>query len=516
MYFDLCPIVPKTEYFVLDFLSKSAYCRRMTTSHKLARNTLYLTASYVGQKAIAFIYFTVLARFVGVEDTGAYFLALAFVMIITAINDVGMTSVVIREVAKEKDEAVLWTRTVLGIKLITMPITLVLAFFVPVLLGYDTEVITLIRISTVIMLADTLSLSFYGTLRGLHNLKYESVGIFIGQIISAVIGFVFMATGIATLPLLVIALIIGSTWNVLFSAYNIVKNLGIKTLLPTYSMGWRPLKMAFAFFLAAIFVKIYSYVDSLVLAQVIGNSAVGIYAVAYKLTYAFQFLPLAFVAALYPTMSAQANDSIKLKKTFLQAIWYLALLGMPIIFGLWALAPEIIHLFYGEEFLESVLPLQILIFVLIPIFFDFPIGSLLNATNRQHIKTGIMGVAMVINVIANVLLIPKIGVIGASISGLISFTFLFIAGWFFIRKVVSVTLRELFQQVGALIFSAICMAFVVIFLKSYMYFIFTIPIGAIVYIGIAFTLRTLTIKHIQSIIALFRNRSYENDIVTNA
>jgi len=47
----------------------------------LAQNTLYLTLASVGQKAVAFLYFAMIARFMGVEDTGSYFLALAVILI---------------------------------------------------------------------------------------------------------------------------------------------------------------------------------------------------------------------------------------------------------------------------------------------------------------------------------------------------------------------------------------------------------------------------------------------------
>ncbi len=488
----------------------------MAVSQNMAKNTLYLTASYIGQKAIAFLYFSLLARLMGTVDTGAYTIALAFVMIITAINDVGITPVIIREVAKKETDALSWSRTMVGIKMITMPLTTAIAFVLPGLLGYDAEVIFLVRLAVVIMLADTISLSFYGVLRGLHNLKFESYGIFIGQIFTAIVGLSLMLSGLATLPLLVIALMAGSFWNMLFSAVQVAKRLGWQALTPSFQCGWKPLKMALAFFLAAIFVKVYSYVDSLVLGQVIGKHAVGIYAVAYKLTYAFQFLPLAFVAALYPAMSAEAENKENLKKTFLQAIWYLALIGLPIIFGIWALAPEIIQLFYGEEYKESVLPLQLLIFVLIPIFFDFPVGSLLNATNRQHIKTTIMGLAMVINVAANFILIPRLGVPGASIAGLISFTFLFLAGWIFVRKVAGVTVLDFFKQITGLTVSACLMALVVVVAKEQINFILTIPIGALVYLLSAWMTKSVTGEHIKTAKALLRGKTYENGSITNS
>ena len=477
-------------------------------SSGLAKNTLYLTLASVAQKAIAFIYFAIIARFFGTEDTGAYFIALAVVTVIMVLDDLGLTSVLIRETAKKKAEALVWIRSVMGVKIVTIPITVAVAFVAPLVLGLSSEASTLVRIAVLVMLADTLSLSFYGVLRGLQNLKYESLGIFIGQSITASIGIVLMATGTATLPLLIVALIAGSSWNVFFSVTNVVRRLGWKAMLPTYTLGWKPLKMAFAFFLAAAFVKVYSYVDSFTLQRVIGEAAVGEYAVAYKLTYAFQFLPLAFVAALYPTMSAQAHDAVKLKKTLLDSFWYMALMGFPIVFGIFAIAPEIVNAFYGADFSGSVLPLQVLIFVLLFIFLDFPIGSLLNATDRQHVKTGIMGATMVVNVVANLLLIPRVGIVGASIAGILSFVFMFVAGWYFMQQVVKVSFREMFGRVGGLFVAAVIMAAVVWTVKPLVHFVLAVPLGAVVFFVVAVGLKAIRAEHFISAKRLFSRKPY--------
>jgi O-antigen/teichoic acid export membrane protein len=473
-------------------------------TQRLAKNTFYLTLASIGQKAVAFLYFALIARLMGAEDTGAYFIALAIVTVIMVLDDIGMTSVLIRETAKKAEDAKMWCRTVMGIKVITMPITVVIAFFLPALMGYSNEVVLLVRIATLIMLADTLSLTFYGILRGLHRLKFESIGIFVGQISTATVGIFFLLSGQGTLPVLIGALAIGSIWNASFSAVQVVRRLGWKSLIPTYTLGWKPVKMAFAFFLAAVFVKIYSYTDSIILERVMGEEAVGFYSVAYKLTYAFQFLPLAFIAALYPTMSAQAKDPVALKKTLLKSFWYLMLLGAPIVFGVWSLAPEIITFFYSEQYLSSILPLQTLIFVLLFIFLDFPIGSLLNATDRQSIKTAIMGATMVVNVVGNLILIPRYEILGASIAAIISFVFMFGAGWIAARRVVDIRLVDLWSNIWHVLLAAILMAAVVVIVKAYMAFYFAIVLGAIVYVSLGFLFGGITREHVSQVRGLLK------------
>jgi len=192
-------------------------------------------------------------------------------------------------------------------------------------------------------------------------------------------------------------------------------------------------KEALPFGIAGLSVKVYSYVDSLFLHQFYGVHAVGLYAVAYKLTYALQFLPITFTAALYPALaSAYAKkEEDEVRNTFVGSLRLMAAIGFPITAGLSALAPKIIPLLYGDAFLGAVDAFRILPWVLLPIFLDFPVGALLNATHRAHLKTGAMVTTMIINVVANAILVPKFGPVGAAWAGVLSFWILFgIGAWF--------------------------------------------------------------------------------------
>ncbi|MEK7632309.1 MAG: flippase [Patescibacteria group bacterium] len=482
----------------------------------LAKNTAFLTGASILQKVVAFVYFAVLARFLGVEDTGVYFLTLVVITSVAVFADLGVTSVLIRDVAANRDQASAILQKTLGVKWFAIFLAIVIAAAFPTVLGFDSSNIMLIWLAIPIMIADSLSLTFYGVLRGIEELRYESLGIFVGQTLSSVVGIVVIFSPMKSIALLIVALATGSIWNAIFSGVQVVRRLGVKSIVPS-SKNIRPvLAAAFPFFLAAVFVKIYSYVDSFTLKAVIGDSAVGLYSVAYKLTYAFQFLPLAFIGALYPRMSSLANSPTDLKKTFLDAEWYLALLMAPIVFGIAALAPEIIGLVYGSDYAGSILPLHILIFVLIPIFFDFPIGSLLNATGQQMTKTKIMGVTMVVNFAANMFLIPRIGVPGASISAIISFLAMFGMGVWALRGKIHVTFREWMRTVGGFILAGLAMMVVVLVLKSMMPWIATIPIGAIVFIGLSIVTKAFTKSHWAHAKALILRKTYGAIPASNA
>ena len=473
----------------------------------LAKNTLYLTAASVGQKILSFVYFLLIARIMMPENTGAYFIALSLLTIFSVIADFGITPVVIRETAKHPEETAALVRRALGLKLPFILLSGVGVLLFTWFLNYDPQILRLVLFALAILVADAFSLLFYGVLRGLHQLQFESLGIFIGQSLTVLIGMVVLFTQ-PSLTWLVIALVAGSIFNMLFSASRVVAKFGIKILRPSLdrrAAGFL-LKVALPFALANIFVKVYSYVDSIFISKFISTEAVGVYSVAYKFTYAFQFLPMAFVAALYPSMSeAVAHAPEKLTGLLNRAFWYLALLAVPVVGGLWALAPEVISL-TGVGYEEAVVVLQVLIIVLLPIFLDFPIGSLLNAADKQATKTVIMGLTMVVNVLANVLLIPIFGIMGAAYAALLSFWFMFLAGLYFIPKIIyGYKFRSLIITVIPIIFSGIVMAAFVFFIKKSIGLLPVIPFGAAVYFMMLLLTGSLKKKHFQEALALFKH-----------
>lgn len=475
-------------------------------TQQIAKNTLYLTLASIGQKGLAFVYYLFLAKILLPEKTGAYFLALSVILIFGVIADFGITSVLIREIAKTPEKAKQFISQALGLKfpfvIFAFFLVVVVVFFLP----YEPYIRQLIFLALFILCADTFSLFFYGVLRGFQKLSYESYGIFFGQLITVIVGG-FLLWLFPSLSLLVTALFFGSFFNMFFSASRVVSRLGWSVLKPVWNKEEikRLFLAAIPFALACIFVKIYSYIDSLFLSFYLGISAVGIYSVAYKFTYAFQFLPLAFVAALYPGMSDLfKRDKEKLLHVFEQALWYMMIISVPIIFGLWAIAPFVIAL-TGEAYQQAVPLLQVLIFVLLPIFLDFPVGSLLNAANRQSTKTAVMGVTMVLNVICNVILIPFFGIFGSVFAALISFSFLFCGGLYFVPSILpNFSVKKFLKKLFFIIISGGAMGIMASWLCDFLVFYFVIPLSALFYILLLFLTKSCTKQQFLLLTSFFK------------
>ncbi|HBR80746.1 MAG: Heteropolysaccharide repeat unit export protein [Candidatus Uhrbacteria bacterium GW2011_GWE2_45_35] len=477
----------------------------------VAKNTFYLTAATIGQKILAFFYFLFIANVMRPEQTGAYFLALSITTIFSVVADFGISPVVIREVAKRPEEAVPLIRRALGLKLPLVILAIAASIIASRLLGYSTEVQLLVGLASLVMAEDAISLLYFGVLRGLHVLRFESFGMMIGETLTVGLGSLSLFFH-PSLSFLIGALVVGSAFNAVFSSLQVARRLGWLAVLPLFDFAGtkKLLATSLPFALAGIFSKLYSYVDTVLLSIFIGTAAVGVYAIAYKMTYAFQFLPMAFVAALYPSMSALvATDKAKLAKLFEQATWYMLILSAPIVFGIFAVAPDVVRL-AGRGYVEAVPVLRVLIFVLLPLFLDFPIGSLLNAADRQKTKTTIMGITMVINVVINALLIPTIGIMGAAYAAGVSFWFMFLAGLYFVPKIVpNLPWKHLAWLCVKIIGSGALMALVTVVLRPTVGFFLVLPIAAIFYTALLFATRSIKLEQFKEIRRMVFKKKYE-------
>ncbi len=455
----------------------------------LARNTAFMTVAAVGQKILSFAYFTFLARMLGAELTGKYFLALSFTTVFAVLTDAGLAPALSREVARSAAKARSYLATILGLKGFFMIGAYVLVVTSANLLGYQADTKQLIYLSGLTMLFDSIHLSFYATLRGKQILKYESVGMVGSQLLTLLIGTAALLTG-AHLLWLIAAFTIASALNVLYS-FTMLQREGVEVSVRwDWELGRKMLLIALPFGLAGIFTRVYSFADTIMLSKLMDEVAVGWYSIPNKISFAFQFLPLALVAGLYPRISeAFIKEKKKVSKLFEDAVRYLVVLVVPISVGIGVLANDIIYTLYTAEYDASILPLQILLASLVFAFLGYPVGAVLNGCNKQSTQTSIMGLAMIINVLGNFVMIPQWGVTGAAIAAFVGNAVLFFGGYFFLHTVTTVRHDVLWLIIGKGAISGAVMGALVWYALHYMSWPLTIPLGAVVYLVCIFSLK---------------------------
>ena len=458
----------------------------MTKVNNIAKNTSYLTLALILQKVISFAYFAFLARNLGPEYLGKYYFAISFTTIFAIFIDLGFINFLTREVAKRQQEAGRLLSNILSVKLVLTLLTSLLVVIFANILHYDPLTKDLVYISIICMVLDSFTTTFFAVIRGFHNLKYESISAVIFQLIVLVFGLLAMHFNL-NLRIIIAALALASLYNFIYSLLIIIRKLKIKLQLLFDSEIVRSIfriSLPFAWF--AIFQRFYTYLDSVLLSTMAGDYYVGLYQVAFKIIFALQFLPLAFTASLYPAMSTYwVHNRPQLVIAFERALNYLIIISLPIIVGTVMLADKIVLVFkagYGE----AVLPLQITIFALLFIFLNFPIGSLLNACDRQKQNTHNMIIVTITSLVLNLIFIPLWQATGASLTVLFTNALMFFLGFRYVREIINYRPRKnILVFIKSLVASGL-MGLIIYLAKPMINFFGIVILAALIYFALIF------------------------------
>lgn len=476
----------------------------MTKINNIAKNTSYLTLALILQKIISFTYFTLLARYVGPASLGKYYFAISFTTIFAIFIDLGFANVLIREVAKNSERAQKWLSNVLLLKIPLTILALVVVFVLINVLNYDPLTKNLVYISCICMVLDSFTTTFFSVVRGFHNLKYESISSVIFQLIVLIVGYSALLAGGGLVPAM-FALALASTFNFIYSLTILKRKIKIPLKL-TYNkeLTREILRISWPFAVYAIFQRLYTYLDSVLLSVLAGDVEVGLYQIAFKIIFALQFLPMAFTASLYPAMSAywQTNKE-QLLISFERAMNYLIIISLPIIIGTIVLSDKIIMLF-SDGYNGALLPMEISIISLFFIFINFPIGSLLNACDKQQKNTLNMGIVTVVSVVLNLLLIPHFKAVGASLTVLITNFLMFILGMYWVKKIIPYRYVKNLKIFAKVLLASLVMGAIIFFGKNYVNVFVATIIGAIIYFFLLMILGGFKKEDFISIIKSFK------------
>jgi len=451
-------------------------------SYTVTQNTSFLTAASVLQKVISFAYFTLVARSIGVENTGIYFFAITFTTIFSVLADFGIGPVLTRE-ASRSDENIseyfniaFWSKIIFGLGAYLMVV-----IFVNIL-GYGENTKLLVYLSGITMFTDNLGAAFYSIFRARKNLIYESIGIVVMQAVTLVVGSLAL---FFKLPLywLILAYAIPSFLNVFYAGFFLKKVYGVSV---HWSLNRKIFKMfiqmSWPFALAGVITRLYAYSDSLLMSKMLPASELGYWSVPYKISFAFQFIPSALSASIYPVMSAlYLTDKQKIGELFVKSWRYLFAVVFPLSFGLIALAEPVIVKIYKPQFAPSVPVLKILLVSLIFGFLAFVTGAALNAVNKQKIQTYLLAFVWGVNFILNLFLLPRAGIVGAAFAALLSNAILCAGGYYFSAKEIVIDSVKILKYFSQTFFPALLMAAFAHFLSAKLHFIIVIVLSAILY-----------------------------------
>jgi len=388
----------------------------MSTVKTVAKNTFVLMAAQTINRVMSFILIMYVARFLGDIGLGKYSFALAFSELFVILSDLGLSTLSTREVARNKHIAGKYLGNGATIKFILSILAYGLIFITIGLMDYPHDTTIVVYIIGLSVILNSLAQFLQSIFRAFEKMEYEAISIFIQKIVITGGGISILILGYGLIELVLVVLF-GSIINLLFSLFVMVT----KFAKPEFQTDWgfwkSAIKKALPFGLAIICSTIYFQIDTVMLSIMKGDAVVGWYNAAYKLIFALMFIPTALVNSIFPVLSrfyVSSKDS--LRRAYDKSFKYLFIIGFPLAMGTTILAGRIILLIYGKGFVHSVIALQILIWAALLMFLTYLLGNTLGAIDKQPLVLKVATVNAGVNILLNLLLIPRFSYIGASIA----------------------------------------------------------------------------------------------------
>ena len=237
--------------------------------------------------------------------------------------------------------------------------------------------------------------------------------------------------GIKAVLILTGASLISFVWAMLAEAFVVALAMTLalnrfgpplSSLRISYRRCCALLKAGWPLMLSSIAVMIYMKIDQIMIGQMLGNDAVGIYSAAARISEIWYFIATAVAASVLPAiLEAKKNNEAQYRQR-LQALfdlmtWIAIIVALPVTF----FATPLVTMLFGADYSEAGGVLAIHVWATVFVFLGVAGGNWFLAENQQLISLQRTALGAAVNVLLNIVLIPMLGVVGAAWATLISY-----------------------------------------------------------------------------------------------
>jgi O-antigen/teichoic acid export membrane protein len=480
----------------------------MSLTKKVLFNTSVQFVGKIVNTLIGLASVAIITRYLGVAGYGDYTTAFAYIMFFSVISDFGFFWIIVRKIAAGEDiKKVIQASQALRLLFSTgiFLVSLLLVLFLP----YSAT----LKIALIMVAVSIFWMSQNSVYLALFQAKMRMDWPVIAETIGRVLG----------LGLMLVAIYLGLDFLWIVAAglsaslFNFIFNL---------FFGWRYTSFGFYFHkplmrtilfesapvgLITILGLIYFRIDTVLLSLFKGSIDVGIYGTAYKILEILMALPGMFVASVFPAISAAhtQNDNQRVKTLIQKSFDALSIGAFAVMALFFSLATPTINLVAGKEFLitsttsifgvvfASDKVLQILIIAVGLSFWTNLFSNALISIKKQGSLIRPYIFATAVNVVLNLILIPKFSYVAAALVTIITQLILLVYCLVLVRR--STELKVTLSVFIKSFIAGLIIVVVGLLIKNWNFFI-SLPILLVSYILILLAIKAFFVATIKKII----------------
>lgn len=408
----------------IDFLPDVVRIRLKTRPNLLAvlENTGWIFMDYVLRMVVGLFVTVWVARYLGVGGYGTLNFAAAYAGLFGALASLGLDAIVVRNMVLDSEKVERILASAFALKLVGGTVAFALSFTTAHLVRpNDLQTVYLVGIVAACMIFqsfDAINLWFQAQTRSKYAVLARS-------------GAFLVVTSLKIFLILCNAPLIAFGWTLLAESFFTALGLLVFFLrrkhfldLLRASIGTMKnlLRESWPLALSSIAIFIYMRVDQVMLAQMIDDEEVGLYAAALRFSEIWYFVPAAIITSVAPSLTQIRSSSMEAYMVRMQQVFdWLVRIAFCIAILMTFIAPYLIAGLYGSSYGGAAPILSIHIWTAVFVFMG--VGS-----NPWIVNEGMMRYSLFqtvagacINIGLNYFFfIPRYGALGAAAATLIS------------------------------------------------------------------------------------------------
>jgi len=250
---------------------------------------------------------------------------------------------------------------------------------------------------------------------------------------------------------------------------------------------------------------IIGYTDIMVLTFFAGLKEVALYSIALPTARILMYIPNAIGNVLLPlTSELWTKRKLTLLRVGMESVYkYSMIIAIPLAFIMFSFTDLIINVLFGKSYILATNTMKILSIGMLFLALHRVNVNFFSGIGKPQLHSKIVYSAAVFNLIANLILIPILGIIGAAITTTVSYFIMMFIGLAKIRKFIKIIL-PIKIWVKTLI-AGIILVFVIGFLKKAIFLnvwletVIVLIISGIVYILLLFLLKVINIEELKDL-----------------
>ena len=451
----------------------------MSQIKTIFKNMSWLLISQIIASVCGFIWTILIARYLGVNEYGILGFAISLTGILGITMDFGISTHIIRHISTSPESAEKYVGNAFPLKTIFSTGTLIITLIILILMKSNELTITITLLFVLEGIIKSFMTILNGSFQAFEKMKYQGIG---NTLLNTIL-LIFILLSIFTdlgIYGITFSYLIANVIGLIYEYCALTKHI----LKPKFEFDAAFCKritlLSLPFAATTLLYSIYYSIDVVMLTNIIGNYASGIYNASYKLISVLTLFYSVYISVIFPVMSRFFKDDKNLLIiSYEKSIKYLMLIMIPLAIATMFYSTDIIHLVYGHEYDPASSVLSILIWTVCLLFISGAGNTLLNASHKELTVTKIYAIAAVFNIILNLILIPYLSYDGAAITTVLSDILIVIIQTYVIYKIGQKPNKKLYHDLGKIIIGSLILGISLYYLNLNMWV--ALPVGIVIY-----------------------------------